>query len=52
MTNARILSEALPLTATPKGVIQQMGNNIDINLSENTKAKNSIIAYLIVLSEY
>ena len=34
-----ILSEALPLTATPKGVIQQMGNRIDINLSESKKAK-------------
>ena len=34
-----ILSEALPLTATPKGVIQQMGNKIDINLSESKKAK-------------
>ena len=34
-----ILSEALPLTAAPKGVIQQMGNTIDINLSESTKAK-------------
>ena len=34
-----ILSEALPLTATPKGVIQQMGNKIYINLSESTKAK-------------
>ena len=35
-----ILSEALPLTATPKGVIQKMGNKIDINLSEIAKAKN------------
>ena len=34
-----ILSEALPLTATPKGVIQKMGNKIDINLSESTKDK-------------
>ena len=34
-----ILSEALPLTATPKGVIQKMGNKIDINLSESAKAK-------------
>ena len=34
-----ILSEDLPLTATPKGVIQKMGNKIDINLSEGTKAK-------------
>ena len=34
-----ILSEALPLTATPKGVIQKMGNKIDINLSEIAKAK-------------
>ena len=34
-----ILSDALPLTATPKGVIQKMGNKIDINLSESAKAK-------------
>ena len=34
-----ILSEALPLTATPKGVIQKMGNKIDIHLSEIAKAK-------------
>ena len=47
-----ILSEALPLTSTPKGVIQKMGNKIDINLSESAKAKNSVIAYLIVFSEY
>ncbi len=30
---------ALPLTATPKGVIQKMGNKIDTNLSESAKAK-------------
>ena len=48
-----ILSEALPLTTTPKGVIQKMGNKIDNNLSESAKAKkNSVIAYLIVFSEY
>ena len=47
-----ILSEASPLTATPKGVIQKMGNKIDIILSESAKAKNSVIAHLIVLSEY
>ena len=29
-----------------------MGNNIDIILSESAKAKNSVIAHLIVLSEY
>ncbi len=34
-----ILSEALPLTATPKGVIHKMGNKIDINLFESAKAK-------------
>ena len=34
-----ILSEALHLTATPKWVIQKMGNKIDINLSEGGKAK-------------
>ena len=40
------------MTATPKGVIQKMGNKNDINLSERTKAKkNSAIAYLIVFSE-
>ena len=34
-----ILSEALPLTATPKGVIKKMGKKIDINLYESAKAK-------------
>ena len=34
-----ILSEALPLTATPKGVLKKIGNNIDINLSGSAKAK-------------
>ena len=34
-----ILSEALPLTSTPKGVKQKMGNKIDTNLSESAKAK-------------
>ena len=34
-----ILSEASPLTATPKGVIQKIGNKIDIILSESAKAK-------------
>ena len=47
-----ILSEALPLTATPKSGNTKMGNKIDINLSESAKAKNSVIAYLIVFSEY
>ena len=48
-----ILSEASPLTATPKGVIQKMGNKIDIILSESAQAKkNSVIAHLMVLSEY
>ena len=47
-----ILSEASLLTATPKGVIQKMGNKIDIILSESAKAKNSVIAHFIVLSEY
>ncbi len=48
----QFLSEALLLTATPKGVIQKR-NKIDINLFESAKAKkNSGIAYLIVFSEY
>ncbi len=34
-----IVSDALPLTATPKRVIQKMGNKIDINLSERAKTK-------------
>ena len=46
-----ILSEASPLTATPKGVIQKMGNKIDIILSESAKAKKQC-HNLIVLSEY
>ena len=40
-----ILSEALPLKATPKGVIQKMGN-------KSAKDKNSVISYPIVFSEY
>ena len=34
-----ILSEALPLTATPKRGNTKMGNKIDINLCKSAKAK-------------
>ena len=47
-----ILSEALPLTATPKGVIQKMGNKIDINLSESAKAKKQCHSLPYSFSEY
>ena len=30
----------------------KMGNKIDNNLSERAKAKNSVMAYVIVFSEY
>ena len=47
-----ILSEALPLTATPKGVIQKMGNKLTLIYLKARRLKNSVIAYLIVFSEY
>ena len=47
-----ILSEALPLTATPRRGNTKMGNRIDINLCKSAQAKNRVIAYLIVFSEF
>ena len=39
--------------SNPKRGNTKMGNKIDINLSESAEAKkNSVIAYLIVFSEY
>ena len=42
-----ILSIALPLTATQKGVNTKMANKIDIALCESAKPKTSVISYLI-----
>ena len=47
-----ILSEALPLPATPKGVIQKWATTLALIYVKAPRLKNSFIAYLIVLSEY
>ena len=47
-----ILSEALPLTATPKGVIQKWATKLTLIYLKARMLKNSVIAYLIVFSEY
>ena len=47
-----ILSEALPLTATPKGVNHKLATKLTLIYVTAPRLKNSVIAYLIVLSEY
>ena len=47
-----ILSEALPLTATPKGVIQKRATNLTLIHMKAPRLRNGVIAYLIVFSEY
>ena len=47
-----ILSEALPLTATPIGVIQKWATKLTLIYLKAPRLKNSVIAYLIVFSEY
>ena len=47
-----ILSEVLPLTATPKWVIQKWANKLTLIYVEAPRLKNSVIGYLIVFSEY
>ena len=47
-----ILSEALPLTATPKGVIQKRATNLTLIYLKAPRLKTGVIAYLIVFSEY
>ena len=47
-----ILSEALPLTATPKGVIQKWGTKLTLLYIKAPRLKHSVIAYCIVFSEY
>ena len=47
-----ILSEALPLTATPKGVIQKWATQLTCIYLKAPRLNNSVIAYLIVFSEY
>ena len=51
-TNAINFKWGFTPDSNPKGVIHKMGNKIDIKLSESAKAKNSVIAYLIVFSEH
>ncbi len=47
-----ILSEDLPLTATPKGVIQKWATKLTIIYLKAPRLNKSVIAYFIVLSEY
>ena len=47
-----ILSEALPLTVTPKGVIQKRATNLTLIHLKAPRLNDSVIAYLIVFSEY
>ena len=47
-----ILSEALPLTATQKGVIQKWATQLTLIYLKVPNLNNSVIAYLIVFSEY
>ena len=47
-----ILSEALPLTATPKGVIQKWATKLTLIYLKAPRLNNNVIAYLMVFSEY
>ena len=47
-----ILSEALPPTATPKGVIQKWATKFTLIYLKAWRLNNSVIAYLIVFSAY
>ena len=47
-----MLSEALPLTATPKGVIQKWATELILIYVKVQRLKNNVIAYPIVFSEY
>ena len=47
-----ILSEASPLTATPKGVIKKWVTKLTLFYLKARRLKNSVIAHLMVLSEY
>ena len=47
-----ILSEALPLTATPNGVIQKRATKLTLIYVKAPRLKNNVIAYPIVFSEY
>ena len=46
------LSEALPLTVTPKGVIKKWATELTFIYVKVPRLKNSVIAHLIVFSEY
>ena len=52
MTNPNISSVALPLTATPKVVLQRCATKLTLIYARAPRLKNSVIAYLIVFSEY
>ena len=47
-----ILSELLPLTATPKGVIKKWGTKLTLIYVKAPSLKKRVIGYLIVFSEY
>ena len=48
-----LLSEAFPLTATPKGVINKWATHLTLIYLKATRLKKTgVIAYLIVFSEY
>ena len=47
-----ILSDALRLTVTPKGVIQKWATNLTLIYVKAPRLKNNVIAYPIVFSEY
>ena len=47
-----MLSAALPLTATPKGVIQKWATKLTLIYVKAPRQNSSVIAYIIVFSEY
>ena len=52
ITNASNFKYGLPLTATPKGVIQKWAIKLAFIYVKVPRQKNSVIAYLIVFSKY
>ncbi len=52
MTNASDFKWGFTLDSNPKRGNTKMGNTIYINLCKSAKAKNGVITYLIVFSEY
>ena len=47
-----ILSEALPMTTTPKRVIHKRATKLTLIYIKAPRLENIVIAYLIVFSEY